>query len=105
VESLYDFLSGVIGSELVKRTFWFFATCFIFILALNWFGLIPGVGTIGWGHTSPTSGNFIVDQPLFRGANADLNLTMAMACVSSSLDHLGSADERRRRRARAHFWT
>jgi F-type H+-transporting ATPase subunit a len=81
VEGLYDFLGGVIGSELVKRTFWFFATCFIFILTLNWFGLIPGVGTIGWGHTSPTSGNFIVDRPLFRGANADLNLTLAMACV------------------------
>ena len=81
VEGLYDFLAGVIGSDLVKKTFWFFATCFIFILTLNWFGLIPGVGTIGWGHTSPTSGNFIVDQPLFRGANADLNLTMAMACV------------------------
>ena len=81
VEGLYGFLGGVIGSELVKRTFWFFATCFIFILTLNWFGLIPGVGTIGWGHTSPASGNFIVDQPLFRGANADLNLTLAMACV------------------------
>ena len=81
VESLYDFLGGVIGSELVKRTFWFFATTFIFILTLNWFGLIPGVGTIGWGHTSATSGNFIVDRPLFRGANADLNLTLAMACV------------------------
>ena len=81
VEGLYDFLGGVIGSDLVKRTFWFFATAFIFILCLNWFGLIPGVGTIGWGHTSPTTGNFIVDQPLLRGANADLNLTLAMACV------------------------
>jgi F-type H+-transporting ATPase subunit a len=81
VEGLYDFLGGVIGSDLVKRTFWFFATTFIFILTLNWFGLIPGVGTIGWGHVSPTSGNFIVDRPLLRGANADLNLTLAMACV------------------------
>jgi len=25
----------------VKKTFWFFATIFIFILATNWFGLIP----------------------------------------------------------------
>jgi F-type H+-transporting ATPase subunit a len=81
IEGLYNFLGGVIGSELVKRTFWFFATTFIFILTLNWFGLIPGVGTIGWGHTSPTSGNFIIDRPLFRGANADLNLTFAMAAV------------------------
>ena len=47
VESLYGFLEGVIGPHLVKRTFWFFATIFIFILAANWVGLIPGVGTIG----------------------------------------------------------
>jgi F-type H+-transporting ATPase subunit a len=53
VESLYEFLEGIIGSELVKRTFWFFATVFIFILATNWFGLIPGVGTIGWGKPGP----------------------------------------------------
>ena len=80
VESLYNFLESIIGSELVKKTFWFFATIFIFILFLNWFGLIPGVGTIGWGHYDP-AGNFHVDRPLLRGANADLNLTFAMANV------------------------
>ena len=42
VEGLYDFLDGVIGPELVKKTYWFFATIFIFILFTNWFGLIPG---------------------------------------------------------------
>ena len=79
VESLYNFLEGIIGPHLVKRTFWFFATIFIFILAANWVGLIPGVGTIGWGHQTPNG--FEIDQPLFRGANADLNLTLAMALV------------------------
>jgi hypothetical protein len=49
VEGLRDFLEGIIGRDLVKKTFWFFATIFIFILLTNWFGLIPGVGTIGWG--------------------------------------------------------
>ncbi|HEV2095078.1 MAG TPA: F0F1 ATP synthase subunit A, partial [Chthoniobacterales bacterium] len=29
VESLYNFLESVIGSELVRKTFWFFATIFI----------------------------------------------------------------------------
>ena len=77
IESLYDLLESVIGAHLVEKTFWFFGTIFIFILAANWIGLIPGVGTIGWGHQ--TAEGFIVDQPLFRGANADLNLTMAMA--------------------------
>src|SRR3954467_8215339 len=79
VESLYGFLEGIIGPHLVKRTFWFFATIFIFILSANWFGLIPGVGTIGWGHQS--AHGFVVEQPLLRGANADLNLTLAMALI------------------------
>ncbi|HEX7518102.1 MAG TPA: F0F1 ATP synthase subunit A [Chthoniobacterales bacterium] len=81
VESLYNFLENMIGRELVKKTFWFFATIFIFILFLNWFGLLPGVGTIGWGHHDSVTGAFHVDRPLFRGANANLNLTFAMACV------------------------
>src|SRR5262249_11810119 len=51
----------------------------IFILSANWVSLIPGVGTIGWGHQ--TAHGFVVDQPVFRGANADLNLTLAMALV------------------------
>ena len=79
VESLYNFLEGIIGPHLVKRTFWYLATIFIFILSANWLGLIPGVGTIGWGHQTPNG--FKVDEPLFRGANADLNLTLAMALI------------------------
>src|SRR3974390_3223505 len=38
VESLSNFLEGVIGPHLVKRTFWYFATIFIFILFSNWAG-------------------------------------------------------------------
>jgi F-type H+-transporting ATPase subunit a len=79
VEGLYTFLVGIIGPHLVKRTFWFFASIFIFILAASWAGLIPGIGTIGWGHQ--TAHGFRVDKPLFRGANADLNMTLAMALV------------------------
>ena len=55
------------------------ATVFIFILAANWFGLIPGIGTIGWGYQ--TADGFRLEQPLLRGANADLNLTLAMALL------------------------
>jgi F-type H+-transporting ATPase subunit a len=79
VGCLYDFLERIIGPRLVKRTFWFFATVFIFILSANWMGLVPGVDTIGWGHRTPEG--FVIDQPLFRGANADLNMTLAMALV------------------------
>jgi F-type H+-transporting ATPase subunit a len=85
VEGLHNFLEGIIGHELVQKTFWFFATLFIFILFVNWFGLIPGVGTIGWGHADPTTGLFHVDRPLLRGGNADLNMTTAMAAVFFAL--------------------
>jgi len=77
IEGLYGFLEELLGPHLTKRTFWYLATVFIFILASNWMGLIPGVGTIGWGHATPHG--FVVDQPWFRGANADVNLTLAMA--------------------------
>jgi F-type H+-transporting ATPase subunit a len=81
IEGLYNFLENIIGRDLVRKTFWFFATIFIFILFVNWFGLIPGVGTIGWGHHDPVSGVFHVDRPLLRGGNADLNMTTAMAAI------------------------
>src|SRR6185312_5718192 len=79
VESLYNFLEGIIGHALVKKTFWFFATIFIFILFSNWIGLVPVLGNIGWGHQ--TQHGFQVTEPLFRGANADLNMTLAMSLV------------------------
>jgi F-type H+-transporting ATPase subunit a len=81
VEGLYNFLENIIGRDLVRKTFWFFATIFIFMLFVNWFGLIPGVGTIGWGHHDPATGIFRVDRPLLRGGNADLNMTTAMAAI------------------------
>lgn len=73
VEALYDFLEGLMGAELTKKTFWFFASIFIFILATNWFGLIPGVGTIG---KIDDHGHYI---PFLRGGNADLNMTFAIS--------------------------
>jgi F-type H+-transporting ATPase subunit a len=79
VESLSNFLESIIGPHLARKTFWFFASVFIFILFANWAGLIPGIGTVGWkvqfadGHTEW--------HPLLRGANADLNMTLAMALV------------------------
>jgi len=79
VEGLYRFLEGLLGRHLVDRTFWYFASVFIFILTANWFGLIPGVGSIGWGHYA--DGHFVIEQPLLRGANADVNLTLAMALI------------------------
>ena len=82
IEGLHNFLAQILGPKLVKSTFWFFATIFIFIVATNWFGLLPGVGTIGWSHVeNPNSPSVFthVAAPLFRGGNADLNMTSAMA--------------------------
>ena len=79
VEGLRNFLEGIIGRDLVQKTFWFFASIFIFIVACNYFGLLPGVGTIGRGHEGEHG--FVVVEPYLRGANADLNMTLAMAIV------------------------
>lgn len=81
VEGLYNFLEGIIGSDLAKKTFWFFATLFILILACNWFGLIPGVGSVGWGTPGADGKLHHISEPLLRGANADLNMTLAMSMV------------------------
>jgi len=80
VEGLHNFLENIIGRDLVRKGFWFYATIFILILFVNWLGLIPGIGTIGWGHYD-ASGHFQVDRPLLRGGNADLNMTTAMSAI------------------------
>ncbi|MFC7337374.1 F0F1 ATP synthase subunit A [Haloferula chungangensis] len=79
VESLYNFLEGILGKHLVHRTFWFFGTIFILILFSNWAGLIPGVGTVGWELTGSGVDPHDRFRPLLRGGNADLNMTAAMA--------------------------
>lgn len=74
VESLYDFLGGMLGDKLVARTFWFFGTIFFFILVNNYMALVPGVGTVTYNGTY-----------LMRGGNADLNMTAAMALTFAIL--------------------
>lgn len=85
VESLYTFLEGILGKHLVKRTFWFFGSIFILILFTNWFGLIPGVGTVGWALTGPGVDPHDTFRPFLRGGNADLNMTAAMAFTFAAL--------------------
>lgn len=51
VETLYNLVYSVTGD--VKKSKLFFApvtTFFLFILLNNWFGLLPGFGTIGFNH-------------------------------------------------------
>ena len=79
VESMYNVLEEILGDKLVKKTFWFFGSIFFFILFTNWFGLLPGVGTIGWKVTGADGSHEF--QPWLRGGNADLNMTSAMALL------------------------
>ena len=50
VETLYITFEGIVGKHMIPKVFPLIATQFIFILTANWFGLIPGVGTI-WFRT------------------------------------------------------
>lgn len=83
VEGLYNMLEEIVGRHMITRTFSFLATLFIFILASNWFSLLPGVGSIGWGEGTrgPLLSLAHVDTPLLRPTTADLNMTLAMATV------------------------
>ncbi len=85
IEGMYEFFGEILGKQLVKKTFWFFCTIFIFILVTNWVGLIPGVGSIGWGTPEPDGSLHHISQPILRGGNADLNMTLAMALTFFAL--------------------
>lgn len=43
-------------------------------------GLLPGVGTVGWGHY--VDGDFHISSPWIRPFTADFNSTIALAVVS-----------------------
>ena len=62
-------------------SFWLLSGLFFFILIHNWSGLLPGVGTIGYGYE--INDHFSVKKPLIRPGNADLNMTLALALVAN----------------------
>jgi F-type H+-transporting ATPase subunit a len=53
---------------------------FLMILAANWIGLLPGVGTIGITHVDASGHEAFV--PAVRPASADLNFTLGLAIVA-----------------------
>jgi len=78
LELLLGYFDQVTGDR--KRTIRFLplvGSIFFFILLSNWLGLMPGTGSITVGH------NF-----LFRPANTDLNLTVAMALIAVISSHI-----------------
>jgi len=82
VDGLYSGVESIVGRHMVAKVFPLLATLFIFILIANWFGLMPGVGTIGFGaERGPALAVEKIDLPILRPATADLNMTLAMAVV------------------------
>jgi F-type H+-transporting ATPase subunit a len=58
---------------------------FLFILISNWIGLLPGIGSIGIYQIHHGALELI---PLFRPANTDLNMTLAMAILGVVASHV-----------------
>lgn len=78
IEGIYNLFSTILG-EKITIYFPLVATYFIYIISLNWAGLLPGVGTIGINEIEEGHKAFI---PLFRAGTADLNTTLALALIA-----------------------
>ena len=82
IEFLYSQVEGIVGKHVAPKAFPLLATIFIFILVSNWFGLLPLVGTIGWGDSpTPLTLEGHPKVPLLRPPTADLNFTLGIALV------------------------
>jgi F-type H+-transporting ATPase subunit a len=72
----YDYVLEVLGDRKVAdKYFPVIATIFIFILGINWIGLLPGVGSIGSYH----EGHFV---PWLYPGSTDLNITLGLTLVA-----------------------
>jgi F-type H+-transporting ATPase subunit a len=111
IEALYNLFKGV-NPAYVGRAFPLLATIFLFLLFSNWFGLLPGFGSIGvcehkaeehsmalamdqgvmpaaqslkaaeGGENYTTCPDGTVLVPIFRSPSADLNNTFAIAFIA-----------------------
>ena len=83
VEAFQDLVSSVAG-EKTKVFLPIVTTFFFFIIVGNYFGLLPGVGSIGFFEMHEGQKTFV---PFFRSINSDLNTTLALALVSVFATH------------------
>lgn len=74
VQGIKEMVEPIVGSHMMRPTFWLLVGLFVFILIQNWSGLLPGVGAFGY----YTAEGFKYWQ---RPGNADLNMTLALAGV------------------------
>lgn len=76
----FDYVAETLENrELARKYFPVIMTIFIFILALNWIGLLPGVTSIGY-YTEHEGAKHLV--PFLYPANTDLNMTIAFAIIA-----------------------
>jgi F-type H+-transporting ATPase subunit a len=80
LEALKDLFEPIVGKKAFPFAFPLLVTFFVFILMQNWMGLLPGVGTLGWGHD--VDGHFHMTDPWIRPFTSDFNGTIALALVS-----------------------
>lgn len=81
LKAIYDLFSSVLHDQ-TAVFFPLLGSFFFFILLNNWFGLIPGVGSL---LIAINDQGVIHHIPLLRGGTADLNTTFALAIVSVGL--------------------
>ena len=77
IEAFWNLTESVAGKK-AKKFFPLVFTFFLFIILGNWSGLIPGFASLGFWEMK--EGRHVL-VPLFRGATADLNTTLALALV------------------------
>ena len=77
VGGVYDYVHDVLGDKKVTDTYFpVIMTIFVFILAINWVGLIPGIGAFG---TYNEHHHLI---PWLYPGSTDLNITIGLAIVA-----------------------
>ena len=84
IGGVFDYMDSVLENKAVtKRFFPVVMTIFLFILSMNWVGLLPGVDSIGI-HKEVESHGEVVSKfvPFFHPPATDLNITIGFALVA-----------------------
>ncbi len=80
VGGAFDYIADVLESKaLAQKFFPLIMTIFVFILGMNWIGLLPGVDAIGIFKETHTGHELV---PFLHPANTDLNMTIALAIIA-----------------------
>jgi F-type H+-transporting ATPase subunit a len=80
IGSIFDYMTEVLESKKLAMTYFpIVMTIFIFVLSMNWFGLLPGVTSIGYHTLHGETSAFV---PFFYPSATDLNITIALAIVA-----------------------